>query len=73
MSEHNQSQIQDFISRARSAQEAVDNLIRCVGKHCADHRPISITCPVCGMTSYNVNDVREGYCGNCHTYTTTTP
>jgi ribosomal protein L37E len=28
--------------------------------------PASITCPRCGMTSYNLNDVREGYCGNCH-------
>lgn len=29
----------------------------------------SITCPVCGMTSYNPNDIREGYCGNCHDWT----
>jgi len=29
----------------------------------------SITCPVCDMTSYNPNDVREGYCGNCNDYT----
>lgn len=29
----------------------------------------SITCPECGMTSYNPNDIREGYCGNCHAYT----
>jgi hypothetical protein len=27
------------------------------------------TCPVCGMTSYNPNDIREGYCGNCHAWT----
>jgi ribosomal protein L37E len=26
----------------------------------------SITCFTCGMTSYNPNDVREKYCGNCH-------
>ena len=32
----------------------------------------SITCPRCGMTSYNPNDVREGYCGNCHGYVTKT-
>lgn len=25
----------------------------------------SITCPACGRTSHNPNDVREGYCGNC--------
>lgn len=29
----------------------------------------SITCPRCGMTSHNENDVREGYCGNCHDWT----
>lgn len=29
----------------------------------------SITCPVCHMTSYNPNDIREGYCGNCHNWT----
>jgi hypothetical protein len=29
----------------------------------------SITCPVCAMTSYNPNDIREGYCGNCHEFT----
>lgn len=29
----------------------------------------SITCPRCSRTSYNPNDVREGYCGNCHDYT----
>lgn len=29
----------------------------------------SITCPVCAMTSYNPNDIREGYCGNCHAFT----
>jgi hypothetical protein len=33
----------------------------------------SITCPVCGMTSYNPNDVREGYCGNCHAWTGPNP
>lgn len=29
----------------------------------------SITCPACGMTSYNSNDVEQGYCGNCHAWT----
>jgi len=29
----------------------------------------SITCPRCGMTSYSRDDVREGYCGNCHDWT----
>jgi len=34
-----------------------------------DRKPLSFTCPRCGMTSYNLNDVREGYCGNCHDWT----
>lgn len=31
----------------------------------------SFTCPrpECGRTSFNPNDVREGYCGNCHDWT----
>lgn len=29
----------------------------------------SITCPVCRRTSHNPNDVREGYCGACHDFT----
>jgi ribosomal protein L37E len=32
-------------------------------------RAPSIACPRCKMTSYNVNDIREGYCGNCHDWT----
>jgi hypothetical protein len=50
-------------------------------KHCPDwHQPNhttienlkipSITCPVCVRTSYNPNDIKEGYCGACHDYTT---
>lgn len=31
-------------------------------------RPASITCPRCGMTSHNPNDIRERYCGACHQY-----
>ncbi len=31
----------------------------------------SITCPVCGMTSHHPKDIAEGYCGNCHDWTTT--
>ncbi len=25
-------------------------------------------CPYCNMVSHNPNDVKEGYCGNCHRY-----
>lgn len=38
---------------------------------CADCVPgeASITCPRCKRTSYNPNDIREGYCGACHAWT----
>jgi ribosomal protein L37E len=29
----------------------------------------SVTCPRCFKTSYNPDDIREGYCGNCHDWT----
>jgi hypothetical protein len=29
----------------------------------------SITCPRCHRTSWNPNDIREGYCGFCHAFT----
>ena len=29
----------------------------------------SFTCPRCGMTSHSPDNVREGYCGNCHDWT----
>jgi hypothetical protein len=32
------------------------------------HRP-HITCPQCRRTSWDHYDVREGYCGNCHWWT----
>jgi ribosomal protein S27AE len=34
------------------------------------HSHPSITCPRCGATSYNANDILEGYCGRCHDWTT---
>lgn len=35
---------------------------------------LSITCPVCGRTSWHPEDVARGYCGACHrvTYGTVT-
>jgi hypothetical protein len=32
-------------------------------------RQPSFTCPRCGATSYNPNDIREKYCGSCHAWT----
>lgn len=31
--------------------------------------PQTFTCPRCGATSHNPNDVREAYCGRCHDWT----
>ncbi len=28
----------------------------------------SITCVICGMTSYHPGDIKNEYCGNCHQY-----
>jgi hypothetical protein len=28
----------------------------------------SITCFICGLTSWNPNDVRYRYCGHCHRF-----
>jgi ribosomal protein L37E len=44
--------------------------LRCGGSMgTAEGDAVSITCPRCGMTSYNPTDVEQGYCGNCHDYT----
>jgi hypothetical protein len=36
----------------------------------SDHIPINITCPRCNKTSWNLNDIRNGWCDNCKAYTT---
>ena len=30
---------------------------------------MGIKCPVCGMVSCHAEDVRQGFCGNCHDWT----
>lgn len=32
------------------------------------HAASTFTCPRCGKTSHNPNDVRESYCGSCHQF-----
>jgi hypothetical protein len=34
---------------------------------------MSITCPKCSMTSYHPEDEAQGYCGNCHEFTSPSP
>lgn len=36
-------------------------------------QPTSITCPRCRMTSHHPTDVEQGYCGNCHDWTSERP
>lgn len=35
----------------------------------AAHPATVFTCPDCGMTSFNRNDLDAGYCGACHAFT----
>jgi hypothetical protein len=35
----------------------------------APSAPVSITCPECGKTSHHPQDIEQGYCGNCHWWT----
>jgi len=51
------------------------NLLVCAHvSHVADgSQAQAITCLRCMMTSYNPNDIREGYCGNCHDWTSAPP
>lgn len=37
-------------------------------RHAAPEQP-SITCPICGATSYHPVDRQQGYCGRCHEFT----
>lgn len=39
-----------------------------LGEKYAKAQGACITCPNCGRTSYNPNDVRERFCGACHRY-----
>lgn len=52
---------------ARAVREGLD---RVAGKITGgSSQAQAITCTRCGRTSYNPNDVREGYCGYCHDWT----
>ena len=50
------------------------NLLCCpVAKHLPG-RPQeaqAVVCPRCEMISFHPDDIREGYCGNCHDWTGT--
>lgn len=50
--------------------DAMENVFRGADYRLVGDEP-SFTCPKCGMTSYNANDIAHGYCGNCHEFTGT--
>jgi protein-arginine kinase activator protein McsA len=54
--------------RARAAYEPIKIAQQAIDEAAAYEEEHSITCPQCGMTSHNPNDVRARYCGNCHQY-----
>ena len=35
----------------------------------ADDDQPSVTCPDCRMRSYHPDDIKWGYCGRCHAFT----
>lgn len=46
---------------------AVEKARDAIATATGEPRP-SITCPECGLTSYNGTDVSTRYCGNCHLF-----
>jgi hypothetical protein len=44
-------------------------VIRLAQGHLHRRHRDSFTCPRCGRTSWNPNDLKHGYCGACHDYT----
>lgn len=65
-------QISNFGSREEAAEYALDAGLKIVNegfhKRTGDEGECSITCYRCGLTSWNENDVRALYCGNCHEF-----
>jgi transcription elongation factor Elf1 len=56
------------LTAAEMHEIAGDERILAVQRARAQMETPSFTCPKCGMRSYNPNDVRERYCGNCHLF-----
>ena len=54
---------------ADAALTGVWALLRSWAAECEDDGAEPFTCPRCQMRSWNANDLREGYCGNCHDWT----
>lgn len=57
----------DTFREAVELEEALEVFLREVTSLRGE--PGSITCPVCNRTSHHPTDVKYGYCGFCHAYT----
>jgi len=51
-----------------SALETLTKAIQKAEKYRADHKESYFQCPKCKMKSYNKEDIKNGYCGNCHKF-----
>ena len=38
-------------------------------RHQGEAKVKAVICPRCRWVSFNPDDIREGYCGNCHDWT----
>ena len=57
--------------RLRAAYPEARDPATCKCPGCKSRRSVSelsITCPCCGLTSYNLNDIEQKYCGRCHMF-----
>jgi hypothetical protein len=59
----NNATLVDYWTKGKGSQR-----LERIEDYCAVTAP-SFRCPRCGRRSYNPNDIREGYCGNCHDWT----
>ncbi|HZF23992.1 MAG TPA: hypothetical protein VE030_11075 [Burkholderiales bacterium] len=48
--------------------EGLPLLAHAIASEMKNAAAVSIACPKCGRVSHNANDVRERYCGNCHSF-----
>lgn len=53
--------------REPEARRLAMDLLRACDQSRSCHGP-TYTCPRCHMTSHNVDDARNRYCGNCHRF-----
>lgn len=63
------AQLREYYDNNSTADESPESIFDSGGqiKHMTTDRP-SITCPQCDRTSYNPNDIKNKYCGNCRKF-----